>query len=61
MEANEVRRMKDLKEENARLKRIVAKMILELDAIKHVLEKSSAAGRQTGSGEPVTNGMMPVL
>jgi putative transposase len=39
MEANEVRRMKDLEEENARLKRIVANMTLEIDAIKHVLEK----------------------
>ena len=33
------RRMKDLEEENARLKRIVANMTLEIDAIKHVLEK----------------------
>ena len=39
MEANEVRRMKDLEEENARLKRIVANQTLEIDAIKHVLEK----------------------
>ena len=39
MEANELRRMKDLEEENARLKRIVANMTLEIDAIKHVLEK----------------------
>ena len=39
MEANEVRRMKELEEENARLKRIVANQTLEIDAIKHVLEK----------------------
>jgi len=39
MEANEVKRMKDVEEENARLKRIVANMTLEIDAIKHVLEK----------------------
>jgi len=39
MEASEVKRMKDLEEENARLKRIVANMTLEIDAIKHVLEK----------------------
>lgn len=39
MEANELKRMKDLEEENARLKRIVANMTLEIDAIKHVLEK----------------------
>jgi putative transposase len=39
MEANEVRRMKDLEEENSRLKRIVANLTLENDAIKNVLEK----------------------
>jgi putative transposase len=39
MEANEVKRMKELEEENARLKRIVANQTLEIDAIKHVLEK----------------------
>ena len=39
MEANEVRRMKDLEEENNRLKRIVANLTLENDAIKNVLEK----------------------
>ena len=39
MEANEVKRMKDLEEENARLKRIVANLTLEIDAVKNVLEK----------------------
>ena len=39
MEANEVKRMKDLEEENNRLKRIVANLTLENDAIKTVLEK----------------------
>lgn len=39
MEANEVKRLKELEEENARLKRIVANQTLEIDAIKHVLEK----------------------
>ena len=39
MEANELKRMKDLEEENTRLKRIVANLTLENDAIKHVLEK----------------------
>src|ERR1700744_6557001 len=39
MEAKEGRRMKDLEEENARLKRIVSNMTLEIYAIKHVLEK----------------------
>ena len=39
MEASEVKRMKDLEEENNRLKRIVANLTLEIDAVKHVLEK----------------------
>ena len=39
MEANEVKRMKDLEEENNHLKRIVANLTLENDAIKTVLEK----------------------
>ena len=51
MEANEVKRMKELEEENNKLKRIVANLTLEIDAVKHVLEKSTAACRQTGSSE----------
>lgn len=39
MEVNEIKRLKELEEENARLKRIVANQTLEIDAIKHVLEK----------------------
>ena len=39
MEASDVKRMKDLEEENSRLKRIVANMTLEIDAVKTVLEK----------------------
>jgi putative transposase len=39
MEANEVKRMKDLEEENNRLKRILANLTLENDAMKNVLEK----------------------
>jgi putative transposase len=39
MEISDVKRMKDLEEENARLKRIVANQTLEIDAIKTVLEK----------------------
>jgi putative transposase len=39
METSEVRRMKDLEEENNKLKRIVANLTLEIDAVKHVLEK----------------------
>jgi putative transposase len=39
MEMSDVRKMKDLEEENAKLKRIVANLTLENDAIKTVLEK----------------------
>jgi len=39
MEASDVKRMKELEEENHRLKRIVANLTLENDAIKHVIEK----------------------
>lgn len=39
MQVSEVRRLKELEEENAKLKRIVANLTLECDAIKTVLEK----------------------
>jgi putative transposase len=39
MDGNEVKRMKELEEENSRLKRIVANLTLEIDAVKNVLEK----------------------
>jgi putative transposase len=39
LQVSEVRRMKDLEEENSKLKRIVANLTLENDAIKTVLEK----------------------
>jgi len=39
LQVSDVKRMKDLEEENSRLKRIVANQTLEIDAIKTVLEK----------------------
>jgi putative transposase len=48
MDANEVKRMKDLEEENSRLKRIVANLTLENDAIKTVLEKKFGGLRTNG-------------
>jgi putative transposase len=39
MQISDVKRMKDMEEENSRLKRIVANLTLENDAIKTVLEK----------------------
>lgn len=49
MQVSDVKRMKDLEEENSRLKRIVANQTLEIDAIKTVLEKKY--------GGLTTNGM----
>jgi putative transposase len=39
MQLSDVKRMKDMEDENNRLKRIVANLTLENDAIKTVLEK----------------------
>ena len=39
MQISDIKRMKDVEEENGRLKRIVANLTLENDAMKTVLEK----------------------
>ncbi len=39
LEVSDVRRMKGLQEENRRLKKMVADLMLELDAVKAVLQK----------------------
>ncbi|GAH51531.1 unnamed protein product [marine sediment metagenome] len=39
MEVSEVRRAKELEEENRRLKRIVAQQAMDIDALKDVLSK----------------------
>ncbi len=39
MEASDVKRLKDLEEENARLKKMYANLSLEHDAVKDLLEK----------------------
>jgi putative transposase len=44
MEASDVKKMKDLEEENSRLKRIVANMTLEIDAVKTAVIKKFALG-----------------
>lgn len=48
LEVSDVVRMKELEEENSKLKRIVANLTLENDAIRTVLEKKY--------GGPTTNG-----
>ncbi len=39
MEATELKRMKELEEENARLKRMYANLAMELDVVKYIIEK----------------------
>jgi putative transposase len=39
MEASELKRIKELEEENARLKRMYANLAMELDVAKYLLEK----------------------
>jgi putative transposase len=39
MEATELKRIKDLEEENARLKRMYANIAMELDVAKYIIEK----------------------
>lgn len=39
MEASELRRIKDLEEENTRLKRMYANLTMELDTAKYIIEK----------------------
>ena len=39
MEATELKRVKELEEENARLKRMYANLAMELDVAKYIIEK----------------------
>jgi putative transposase len=39
MEASELKRIKELEEENARLKKMYANLALELDTAKYIIEK----------------------
>jgi putative transposase len=39
MQASDMRELKQLKEENSRLKRIIADQLLNIDGLKHVLSK----------------------
>lgn len=47
MEASDIKRMRDLEHENARLKQMYADLSLKNRAWKDVIEKSSEAGRDT--------------
>jgi putative transposase len=39
MEASELKKIKQLEEENSKLKRMYADLALELDIAKHIIEK----------------------
>lgn len=39
MEATELKRIKELEEENARLKKMYSNLAMELDVAKHIIEK----------------------
>lgn len=45
MEASELKRIKELEEENSRLKKMYANLAMELDVAKYLIEKSSKALR----------------
>lgn len=51
MEASELKRIKDLEEENARLKRMYANLALELDTAKYIIEKSYKALRKESNSK----------
>ena len=50
MSINEAQRLKELEKENARLKRLLAERMLEVDALKRSWKKRDAHCRATGSG-----------
>jgi putative transposase len=50
MEVADIRRLKDLEEENQRLKRLFADLSLKHEALKDVVEKSFKAGGEMGAG-----------
>jgi putative transposase len=49
MEASDIKRLKELEDENRRLKQMFADLSLENRALKDIVEKSSKAVRETGS------------
>src|SRR5271157_3903264 len=51
MSVNELKRLKELEEENRRLKQMCANLSLEHEALKEIIEKNSKAGRTSRVGE----------
>ena len=49
LEARDLRRLKDLEQENSRLKRLLADTILDKEILKDVIEKRVGARRAAGA------------
>ena len=50
MEASDIKRLRELEQENRRLKQMYADISLENRALKDVIAKNSEAGGETGTG-----------
>ncbi len=60
MEASDLRRMKELDEENQRLKRMFADLSLKHEALKDIVEKSFKAGREARACRLRSGGARPL-
>jgi len=56
MEASDIKRLRELEEENRRLKQMYANLSLENQALKDVIAKNSEAGGETGAGRLPSGG-----
>ncbi len=59
MEVSDARRLKELEEENRKLKRMVADQALDIVALKDVFTKSGEAAGQESGGSPCAGGARP--
>ena len=57
MSVSEVKRMKELEEENRRLKQMYANLSLEHEVLKDILEKNSPSRRETETGQVCHTGI----
>lgn len=57
MGVTELRRLRQLEEENQRLKRLVADLSLDKEMLQEVIKKSSEAGAEAGSGILAAGGL----
>lgn len=56
MGVTELRRLRQLEEENQRLKRLVADLSLDKEMLQEVIKKNSEAGAEAGGGNLVAGG-----